>query len=250
VRAKRSGRFDALGSTTLRISGVVMELAASPQDYWTEPRRELQAWFQMHAPSLGELYESALQMLHNRTFPGRVHFISHAVREIRNRLPDVIAGRRGGGRVDYVTELDPIARDWVRYGFLLDGSIPTTVSDSQALSTSVSVPIPLFRKLSSLLKKHVDGREKKYDAAIRLFEAIAPENIGKRDSLRPIILHWLDITDWFEKKTHHPGRNYEMCTHDELQTKFELFETALGALIRGFFETIEDLDEILEDTNS
>ncbi len=230
-----------------------MEPAASPQDYWTEPRRELQAWFQRNAASLGELYEGALLMLHDRSFPGRLRFISHAVREIRNRLPDVITGEKGKGRVEYVNELDAIAKDWIKYGFILDGSIPHSISeDLSKPSSSVSIHPVILRKVSSLLKKHVDSRENRYEAAIRLFEAetIAPENRGQRDSLTPIVMHWVDITEWFMKQTHHPDRSSMERVDSELLSQFELFETALGALVRGFFETVEDLDEILEDTNS
>lgn len=75
------------------------------ETYWTEPRQELRAWFQRNAPSLGELYEGALRMFFAPEFPGRVRFVAHAVREIRNRLPDAIAGPKIGGTFQWINKL-------------------------------------------------------------------------------------------------------------------------------------------------
>jgi hypothetical protein len=96
-------------------------------DFWIGPRRELRSWFERNAPSLGELYEGALKMLFMGNFPGRTRFVAHAVREIRNRLPDVIAGVKTGGTVQYKNNLDMISKDWQKAGFLLDGTIPTSI---------------------------------------------------------------------------------------------------------------------------
>ena len=44
----------------------------------------------IHAPHLGELYEGALKIISEENFPGYAIFIAHAVREIKNRLPDIM----------------------------------------------------------------------------------------------------------------------------------------------------------------
>jgi len=68
--------------------------------------------------------------------------------------------------------------------------------------------------------------------------------------MRPIIMHWLEVTEWFVKRVHHPGTRDERVNPRELREHFELFEATLRALIRGFFKTVEELDEILEEANS
>jgi len=221
------------------------------ETYWTEARLELRAWFQRNAFSLGELYEGALRMLFDSQFPGRTRFVAHAVREIRNSLPDVIAGATRSGQVQYPNRVDAIAQKWLKAGFLQDGSLPTSVTDQLDLP-SADVPIPrhLFLNIASLIKDHVDSHEKRSDQALRLFGAISPANQQLRDSLRPTIRLWLEVTEWFVGYAHEPRTQKHNVNSAEFLEHFELFETTLGALVRGFFRTVEGLDEILEDANS
>lgn len=221
------------------------------QTYWTAPRLELRAWFQRNAPSLGELYVGALWMLFDSKFPGRTRFVAHAVREIRNRLPDVIAGSKSGVYFDWKTRLDGLAKEWQKTGFTLDGSNPMNVTHDQGVPVpTVSVEPRLFRKIAVLLKDHVDAREKPEEAAIRLFEGVAPVNQNLRDTLRPVVIQWLDVTEWFMKKAHDSGAPDNEVDEQELISRFQIFEIFLGALLRDFFMTVEGLDEILEDANS
>lgn len=116
--------------------------------------------------------------------------------------------------------------------------------------THVPVPLPLFRKISDLVKEHVEKRETQKERAARLFEAISTENQSSRDNLRPVILQWIDVTNWFVGKAHDSGAQDRDINEEEINKRFELFEATLGTLLRGFFKTIEGLDEILEDANA
>jgi hypothetical protein len=223
----------------------------SLQSYWTTPRLEIRAWFQRRAPSLGELYEGAVIMVFDDKFPGRTRLVAHAIREIRNRLPDVIAGPRASGQVQYVNRLDKIAHEWRRARLDTEGSLPAGVTDGQQMP-SIDVPVPrgLFLSVASLLSDHLEAREKSIEAARRLFEAISPANQELRDRLRIPIQQWHEVTQWFVKRVHDSGIQDDDVDIQEFQGRFELFETALCALLRGFYSTVEGLDEILEDANS
>lgn len=218
-------------------------------NYWTKQRIELKAWFQRNASSLGELYEGALIILHTNNFPGRTRFLAHAVREIMNRLPDVIAGAKSS-RMDYVNLLDSIVPHWNETGFSGDGSALKNIThDEQLESTDVLIPRRLFRKLSGLIRNHVQGREKRFDKVTRLYEAIGPENQRLGDSLRPIVIQWIKETEWFVGKAHDSGLQDKTVSEEELCKHFDVFEQSLGAIIQGFFKTTEGLDEILEEAN-
>lgn len=224
------------------------------EKYWTKPRLELRTWFQKDAPSLGKLYEGALIIFHCPTFPGRIRLVSHAVREIRNRLPDYIAGPKTKTRFDSTTRLDEIEKDWKKEELLTEESV-TVASSSKEEIPSDTIPIPrwLVKKISTLIKDHSDVRQRRKEAANRLFEGISPENQGLRDILRPQVLQWLDVTEWFVRKAHEPyeqGIANDDADIKEFQSKFELFEITLGALLNSFFKTVEGIDEILEETNS
>jgi len=221
------------------------------ENYWTQPRLELKAWFQRNAPSLGELYEGALQIIFSHEFPGKTRFVAHAVREIRNRLPDVITGSRIGGLFDWKNKLDQLAEEWKKCGFTLDETIPHEITEGQTISDAeISIEPRLYRKIKAVLKDHVEARERPIDSAIRLFEGNAPEKQNMRDTVRPVVTQWLNVTEWFVKKVHESGSGDIDVDPDAFRSNFENFEITLGALIRDFFKTVEGLDEILEDTNS
>ena len=218
--------------------------------YWSKDRERLLEWFRKNAPSLGELYEGAVQILFEK-LPGRTRFVAFAVREIRNRLPDVLNGIVGGQPLQYVNRLDDILKEWKKSGFPTNGSLPIEVSDEYSLLSGerpkVSLPIKLYRKISKLVRDHAKTRQKPEEKALMLFKALVPEN---QDQLHPIIRHWVETTEWFVKRVHDSGRVDEDFDINEYIKKFELFEWILCSLIRPFFENLEAIDEILEEANS
>jgi hypothetical protein len=225
-------------------------------DFWTPLRMDLHLWFERNAPSLGELYKGALNMtfleVFPEAFPGRVRFVAHAVREIRNRLPDIIAGPKAGWRLDYKSRLDDIGNLWKRSGLPFDGSTPTRVSERDALPSNDDIPLPypVFQEVANLVRDHERARETRSEAARRLFLAIDPNNCVSEAILRPRIENWLKTTEWFVERAHDRGQKDAEMGGDELKGRFESFELALSAMVREFFKTVEALHEILEQANS
>ena len=226
----------------------------STGSYWTRNRLELLAWFRRNAPSLGELYEGALKMLYENDMPGRTRFIAHAVRDIRNRLPEIISGIKGGSRFEWKQRLDELVEAWQRAGLSLNGSLPVTMTKSGVSSDSRSsdstLPPHLFLKIAKVLNEHSRTRETRRSAAIRLFEGCAPENKQLQDVLEPIVSQWMDITEWFVNTVHDSGQPDGDHDWAEFTRHFLLFEATLTALLGQFFTTIEGLDEILDDANA
>lgn len=222
------------------------------QNYWTSMRKDLMSWFKRNAPSLGELYEGALRMIYADAFPGRVRFVAHAVREIRNRLPDVIAGPKAGEPLQYKNRVDEIADLWEKHGLPLDGSLPTKVTSGEFLPSIHDVPIPprVYNKVATLVRDHLRTRETPREAAKRLFQAIDPRNRESEATLRPRIKHWIDCTEWFVQRVHDRGLLDDQMGADELKKRFEVFEHALAGMLWEFFKTVVELDEILEEANS
>jgi hypothetical protein len=236
------------------MAGVRMEtMQPADLDCWTRRQTELRAWFQRNAPSLGELYEGAIRLIYKDRVPGWTRFVAHAVREIRNGLPDAISGARSGGSLQYKNRLDDLVEVWRNAGLPTDGSSPGTVLGAAGQpppTPDVPVPRCVYKEVADLVRDHLKAREKPVEAAARLFEAIAPENQALRGSLRPFIGHWVTVTNWFVEKAHDSGRTDGDVDEAEFRKKIELFETTLVALMRHFFVTVKELDEILEDANS
>lgn len=225
-------------------------------DCWTQERIELRAWLDRKRSSLAELYHGSVELMFNKPVPGTIRFVSHAVREIRNRLPDAISGVKGGGRLNYPDRLDELSSLWEQTGLPVDGSLaaaPMATGDSTDTATpDVLIGRTLLSKVGSLIGDHRAAREKPDEAALRLFVGAAPENAASRDSLRPVIKEWRLVTEWFSP--HDTGRVDADCDFAEFKRKFRQFERILSTLARGFFdvtaEGVEGLDAILEDTNS
>lgn len=222
-------------------------------DCWTPRRTELRAWFQRNAPPLGELYEGAVRLMSEDRVPGWTRFVAHAVREVGNRLPDVFAGPRSGGSLQYKNRLDKLTMEWRHAGLPADGSFPGAVlggSGQPPATPDVPVPRRVYMEVASLVRDHLAARERPVEVAARLFEAIAPENAALRDSLRPIIRQWVSVIDWFVGRAHDQSRTDGDVDEAEFRNKFELFEKTLVALVGRFFERVKDLDEVLEDANA
>jgi hypothetical protein len=212
---------------------------------WTNTRVEIRSWLHRNAPSLAELYEGAVILLDDKPIPGRVRFIGHAVREIRNRLPDIISGPTKKRRLDYTNRLDDLAR--------LPGArilVADLGGEAAPKTTTTAIDRKLALKIAELIQDHLTTRTKPLDSARRLFESIAPENSPQREGLIPVIQQWFNTTEWFMKNTHDSGYGDDDFQEQELRHRFSVFETTLSALIKPFFDTLEELDAILEDANT
>jgi len=223
------------------------------EEYWTLKRKELVNWFMRNAPSLGELYEGAVQLLFaDPPIPGCSRFIAHAVREISNRLPDVLTGHpTSSNRLDYVNRFDNLVKLCECKRIPLDDSIPVSVdiADSEPRPDSILVPHEIYLEVVRLLKDHKDTRKKPLEKAFIVFSELAPENSDLIDAMRPVLLQWKKIGDWAVGRAHDSGRTDAELLNEVFQNFIE-FEQILASLIRQFFATMEDLDAILEEANA
>jgi hypothetical protein len=220
---------------------------------WTAERLELRDWLRRNGASLAELYEGTVMMLylHDPLLPGWSRLVGHAVREIRNRLPDTVAGKEVSKkkRVDYKLRLDGLAGVWPHAGFAVTAQ---TASPDAAppVEATVTIPHEIHDRISELIREHQEARERPVEAAFRLFEAISPANKGQRAALEPTLNQWIKVTDWFQSIAHDGGIPDGSRNVEEYRRQFQVFETMLSALIHDFFRATDELDKILEDTNS
>lgn len=213
--------------------------------WWTPEREALNRWFLANAEHLAPVYVGAVYMAMNESFPGRVHFVAHAIREIRNRLPDAVAGEEVRGRraEDLSKRLSSI---WNREGFPSDGSLPLAARVEPSLSGADCYEISgdLMKVVSDHVADQLRGSYDKTRNARRLFEAAvgtAPPSYVVKD--------WLRRSDWAEKYMHVGNRSLRPTAEAEVIPVFEEFERSLLALSIRPHENLEALDEILESAN-
>src|SRR5437764_12227451 len=100
--------------------------------WWSEDRVKLRSWLAEQNPQLADIYAGAIEVLFVNRVPGYVHFVCHAVREIGNRLPDVVLGMQDGSRLDYKVHMDTIASMW--HNAATDEGIKVTVESRRTLT--------------------------------------------------------------------------------------------------------------------
>lgn len=221
---------------------------------WTRPRVELREALFKIAPYLAELYQGAVLLLYRCYIPGRARLIAHAVREIGNGLPEKMTGKSFPARFDPTEQLDTIVAEWQKGAFSSDVrlTIPEdATADIVGDKGFVRVQLSLFEKLSKLVKCHGESRTTNREKAEELFKACDPQNAAHIELLVPVLKQWLDVVRWFGGLCHERKRSDDEILQGNLTDQFDIFETGLRALTGDFFGTIsEELDEILENTNS
>jgi hypothetical protein len=179
-----------------------------------DSRRDLLDWFAKNAASLGQLYEASLRMLADTTLPGRGYLICHAIREIGNRLPSIVATLPNEGTLNYAERVQELVASFEAAGLREDGGNalagkPLTPDLEPSLS-------PLLNGVAQLIADHRSVFRKRREKAIALFEAIGGE------ISEAVIRQWLDVTSFFNTRAHHPNSTTHQFDFNALQQHFGL----------------------------
>ncbi|MDZ4857266.1 MAG: hypothetical protein SGJ26_20840 [Nitrospirota bacterium] len=181
--------------------------------------------------------------MEEQRLPGRSRIIAHCVREIANALPSILDGVERN-RLQYDKRLDEITRTWERIG--RPAILPPVSSGSTATpDPQYALVQDLLNQLEDLIKEHKRARSKTDTIAERLFQANRPENRHHGDVLRPVLKRWLKLKEWFVGHAHDNGKTDSEYDWNDINKRFKLFEKTVLTLGQGFFQTIEDIDELI-----
>ncbi len=199
-------------------------------------------WLNEQDECLCELYEAAVRMVEDDSFPGRKRLICHAVREIRNRLPEKVGAEGIRKRVDYTKEVGELAMLWENEGVQ---SIYQKDSGNYEPVAEYRVSGTFLKQVEQLVQGHMGvGGRKKHNAK-QLLMALETENKKWEGTLGPVVKQWLDVTEWFVSRVH-VGRAID---DEKLMMHFESFEGVLLSLIEYFYEGMDKIKEIVESAN-
>ncbi len=220
-------------------------LDAAQGGVWDARRVAIRQWLSEKSQPLAEMYEAAVRLLHDQSLPGRVVLISHAVRDIANRLPEAVSGVKSE-RLDYVNKMDGLATAWRNAG-ITGATLAGSATSPSPAGGAIPVDSRLLAQIGRLLAEHEAVRERPGESAARLYAAFTPTNAKRHEELRPAILQWVKVRAWFAGKAHVGSKSDADGDFDELRRQFDLFETALGAMAQSFYETVADLDANLKE---
>jgi len=184
----------------------------------------------------------ALKIFSEENFPGYLQFISHAVREIRNRIPYIILGEVQE-RFEWRKELGNLEDCWRKTEDILSH----VTKEEEQLEVAIPVPLNVCEEIDQILDRYRNNSETYRNRMFRSFKSLQNRGTSER-VLRPIVLHWDAVTKWFVTKVH-IGEKTSNIGIDEIKQKFIEFERMLYALQGNIYSGMDDLDEILEETN-
>lgn len=214
------------------------------EDYWNSQRTQLLAWFKQNAPGLGELYKSALRSLHDKSLPARFIMLAHAVREIRNRLPDTVESIIKSKKISYENRLDEIISALKKNNFQLENmQLPASNE------VVISLPHEASKLLAKLISDHSTGKNTGRRRIIDFFFAMAPEDVELRQLFVKMISEWYDVTERFFKIAHINSIEIHSIDEVEINQMFSIFEKTLFALLCEYFSTKGEIDDVLAEAN-
>lgn len=180
-------------------------------------------------------------MVDDAAFPGRLHFVGHAVRDIINRLPFVLDGELQNSRVEYAAHLDLIAPLWQSPDlFQPTDTAPVTID-------TVSVSVPVARQINELVKQHRASRKR--DRFGELIQRLPP-NGSTRAPIDPrVTRQFKSLHDWFMRHTHLRETTSSTTPEDALRARFDNFERLIHCYVGQFFTAAAALDDILQQAN-
>ena len=185
-------------------------------------------------------------MLADRSFPGRLHFIGHAIRDIADRLVFVIDGDLKARRVQYETHLDKLMGVWSYDLISPDG--PDSDGGSEITDATISIPRIVYSQLNQLMQEH-RSRRTAPDNFELLFRALIRDDPTTMEIARHLVDRFKKERRWFMDRAHLSHKPLNPVSEAELRQHFERFEKMLHGFVGHFFTTTSELDEILRDTN-
>ena len=180
-------------------------------------------------------------------FPGRVHFIALAIREIRNRLPGALGlnVRRRVAGYEQLTE--NLHKRWVAEGLPEDGSLPLPEESVPSASgpSRRDVSVALLTSVGRLIEERIRVRANREARERAAFGALTdagpvPRHVAK---------NWGNLFPDVQKFVHARDEPLPAGTDDEWVRNFFEFEGALMAVFKLARENLDDLDTLLDEAN-
>ena len=181
-------------------------------------------------------------MVEDGAFPGRLHFIAHAIRDISNRLVFVLDPQEPPKRVQYECTLDKIQDNWPVLNRL------ERESDGEARPLDVCISRQVAERIDKLVESHRERhrRPSNQELLFRFLMRIEPSKGSVHEKL---MKDFKKVQKWFEKHAHFRAESPLAFSEPELRGKFTEFERMLYFFIDNFFRGKKELDEILHEAN-
>jgi len=191
-------------------------------------------------PVFAGAYKGALICLANRP-PGYITFVSHAGRDLMNRLAATVKGIESK-LVDYQKHVDGIQGgwkdEWGANGF--DAAAPAP--------TGHLIPYAVCVKVRNLIDDHKSGRLRSTGAEVLFFSTFL--DYSDKDRIPSSSLaDWSTARRWFKAHAHLRENDYPTSAASEVAAHFSTLQDFLTLAASSEYERMKGLHAIVEDAN-
>jgi hypothetical protein len=172
--------------------------------------------------------------------------MAHALRDMRNRLPDAIAGPVKGFNTQYSDLADLVTKCWMEDGLPGDGSSPVT-ADREASAEGPArfqVSATLITAVGELVSGHLAIQPRKEEGARRLWAGI-----GGQPAPDYAIRTWLAATNRIEQFAHLRDKPLSPEDEERFEKIFSACDHALVVMASKSYENMDEIDAILGSAN-
>lgn len=203
---------------------------------WTTIYREIKQWLERNAPQMAAPSEGAIALLQFPQIPGRVNFISHAVRDLIQNLPNALDGSQQTMRhagESYPSKINAIKESWPNeQSRLVEGD-------------SVLIPYSAAEPVDDLLNCF-NNVTSQATSASKLAAVLVNASEVPLDVTRQLIDTFHRERRWFVDLAHFNAHPKKVVSESELKQHFDAVCRAVHSVIGSYYVGIEELDEVLE----
>lgn len=228
--------------------GSLREQDGHAEAWWTPKRAELLGRLEENAPALAPLYRGALSLAVRDTFPGRAHFIAHAMREILNRLPGALGPKVPGRGPGYEDLIAKVRDRWIAEGLPEDGRL--TRPDEESVPSASGPPhqavsLDFLASVGRLVHNYRAVQANREDRERSGFAALGDEGPAPRY----VVKNWRNLFPNAEQYAHAWDEPLPAKADDEWVSNFFAFEEFLMIIFKPSHENLADLDRLLDEAN-
>ena len=227
--------------------GALGEPESDGDPWWTPERAVLVGWLDTYGPALAPLYVGALRLAVLDSFPGRVHFITHAIREIGNRLPGALGPKVKSKKAGYEDLTEKIRDRWLDEGHPEDGRLrlPKESVPSASGPRRQEVSVELLASVGKLVAAHNEAKANREAREKLSFGALS--GLGSNPSY--VSRNWGRWAREAVEFVHARDEPLPAGADAEWVERFLEFEQDLMALSRPSYENLDELDRLLAEAN-
>jgi len=212
---------------------------------WSPARRDRRARLAAVSRDIAELYEAAIDILGDPGSPARMLLLGHCMREISNRLPDILNPELPDSSKQNLA-VEQLAKAWRASGL----GAQLVGADESTQAPDVSVPRGVAAAIETVVAEYEVGRRANYAKGSFLVQGVVPPNLaGTATNPDPSVQAFLRSKRFFMDYTHAGDEDRPPPREEEIQDRVRHFEDVLDARLGDWWAVQAEVRDLVTRAN-